>query len=450
MKYAVIGAGWAGCSAAVELARRGHQVALFEASRTLGGRARQVSVHGLMLDNGQHILLGAYKATLGLFDTLKLRQDRVLRRLPLQMCYPEGSGGMVFAAPRLPSPLHMLVALIRATGLTRADKLALARFSSAARWMDWQLHTDCTVAELLDRFDQTDNLNRLMWHPLCIAALNTPAHRASAIVFLNVLKDSLGSRRAASDMLIARTDLTRLLPEPAARFVEAHGGTVHPGCAVQSVTRSGDQWQLVLPATHPAGPALADQRYDGLVIATPAETAGHLLTPFNLASHIPRFEYEPITTCYLKYPPGTRLSRPFMALAEDPGRHAYGQFVFDRGQLDGHAGLFAVVISGSQQAIESGHAELATRCAQQLATDLKLPELTHPEWSQGITEKRATFACTPNLQRPTHALPLPRCALAGDYTQSRYPATLETAVQSGIMAADCVAGDHESINESRF
>ena len=442
MKYAVIGGGWAGCSAAVQLAQRGHQVDLFEASRMLGGRARQVSIHGLMLDNGQHILLGAYKAVLNLFDILHIQKDKALLRLPLQMCYPKGSGGIEFVAPKLPAPLHMLVALIRAKGLTRSDKIALARFSSAARWMDWQLHHDCSVAELLERFDQTDHLNRLMWYPLCIAALNTPAHRASANVFLSVLKDSLGSNRAASDMLIARTDLTSLLPIPASHFIETHGGKVHLGCAVQSIHLNENKWQLVLSGLMSTSSSAqfqqSDTSFDGIVIATPAETARQLLAPFDLAHHIPAFDYEPITTCYLKYPADTKLARPFMALAEQPDCAAWGQFVFDRGQLDGHAGLFAVVVSASRQAIEQGHAELAASCAKQLAVDLKFPALTNPEWSQVITEKRATFACTPNLHRPTNTLPLPRCAIAGDYTQSRYPATLETAVQSGVLAADCI------------
>ena len=106
----------------------------------------------------------------------------------------------------------MVVALLRASGLARADKLALARFSTTARWMGWQLHTDCSVAELLERFDQTERLIRLMWRPLCLAALNTPPERASAQVFLNVLRDSLGAGRRASDMLVPRTDLSSLVP----------------------------------------------------------------------------------------------------------------------------------------------------------------------------------------------------------------------------------------------
>lgn len=423
MKYAVIGAGWAGCSAAVELAQRGHQVHLFEAARTLGGRARQVTSHGLTIDNGQHILLGAYRSTLALLKTIGIDQNKALLRLPLQMVYPKQSDGMQFIAPKLPAPFHLIFALLTATGLSRADKMALARFSTTARWMGWHLNDDCTVAELLHRFDQTDNLTRLMWQPLCVAALNTPIQRASAQIFLNVLKDSLGARRAASDMLIPRVDLTQLLPQAAAQFIEANGGKVQLGCHVHALIRQGTQWQLDIQQ--------AQESYDGVVMATPPDMAKKLLAPLNLAEHIPDFCYEPITTCYLQYSRQIKLPRPFLALVEQPERGAWGQFVFERDQ----PGLLAVVVSASHLAIEQGHHDLAMNCAQQLAQQLHMPELAPPEQQLVITEKHATFSCTPNLTRPTNQLPISGIVLAGDYTESRYPATLETAVQSGALAA---------------
>lgn len=428
MKYAVIGAGWAGCSAAVELTKHGHQVHLFEASRTLGGRARQVCSHGLTIDNGQHILLGAYNATLELINTVGVNQQNAFLRLPLQLCYP---AGMEFIAPKLPAPLHILFALLNAKGLSRADKMAMARFSTTVRWMDWQLNQDCTVTELLKRFDQTDNLIRLMWQPLCVAALNTPIQRASAQVFLNVLKDSLGARRAASDMLIPRTNLTNLLPQAAATFIENNGGKVRLGCNAQSLIKKGAQWQIELQQSVPH----VQEYFDGIVIATQPSVASKLLAPHNLASHIPEFEYEPITTCYLKYSATTKLARPFFALMDRPEEAAWGQFVFDRSQTDQQNGLFAVVMSASHDAIEHGHDELALHCAKQLAQELNRPELAAPDLKLVITEKHATFSCTPSLKRPANQLPIAGLVLAGDYTESRYPATLESAVQSGVRAA---------------
>jgi squalene-associated FAD-dependent desaturase len=430
---AVVGAGWAGCTAAVELARRGHAVTLFEAARTLGGRARGVDVHGQVLDNGQHILLGAYSQTLAIMKRVGVDAGAALLRLPLQMRYPPGSGGMDFIAPRLPAPLHVGVALFRATGLHRADKLALARFSTSARWMGWTLHADCSVAELLQRFDQTDNLIRLMWRPLCLAALNTPLENASAQVFLAVLRDSLGARRAASDMLLPRRDMGTLFPVAAARFLEQHGGTVRLGAKVGSVAQ-GTGWTLN-----------GTESFDAVVLATPASQSARLLQGIDGAAptiaQLDAFTYEPIVTVYLQYGAALRLPLPMYALADDAALGRWGQFVFDRGQLDANqAGLLSVVVSAAQDATAQDQHALAQAVAAQLADALQLSALQHPAWTRVIAEKRATFACTPGLVRPPNDIGLPGLVLAGDYTAGDYPATLESAVRSGMAAARLAAG----------
>ncbi|WP_342118679.1 hydroxysqualene dehydroxylase HpnE [Pseudoduganella sp. OTU4001] len=449
-QFAVVGGGWAGFSAAVELARAGHQVTVYEAARTLGGRARRVEVNGMALDNGQHIMLGAYRESLRLMRLVGVDARTALLNLPLQMRYPPGGEGMDFVAPRLPAPFHVGLALLRARGLSREDKLALARFSTTARWMGWQLNTDCTVAELLERFDQTPRLVQLMWRPLCLAALNTAPERASAQVFLAVLRDSLGANRAASDMLLPRTDLSALFPDAAARWLEKNGHQIHLGAKVSALLPSPCPPKGLTPRGTRAGPswrveAAGVAEFDGVVIAGSATAAAALLEPHAataaLAAQLRAFEPEPITTCYLQYAPGTRLETPFYALIDDPASQRWGQFVFDRAQLDARQdGLLAVVISAAGAAAGLPQDELAAALAQQLAADLARPGLAQPIWSKVITEKRATFACTPALARPDNATPLDGLALAGDYTAGDYPATLEMAVRSGIQAARVLTG----------
>jgi squalene-associated FAD-dependent desaturase len=436
-RVAVVGGGWAGCAAAVALLDAGCGVTLFEAARTLGGRARAIETDGRLLDNGQHIMLGAYAATLKLMRRVGVDPRRAMLRLPLQMRYPSGDAGMDFVAPRLPAPLHVLVALLRARGLDRADKLALARFTTSARWMDWQLHNDCTVAELLERFDQTPRLVQLMWRPLCLAALNTPPERASAQVFLAVLRDSLGARRAASDMLLPRVLLDALFPDAARRHLESRGAAVRTGTRITSVTPDGGTWRL-----H-AGTDV--HSFDAVVLATAPWQAAALLRPLDGAAEtvarIDALAYEPIATIYLQYEAGLRLPLPFCALADAPDDGRWGQFVFDRGQLDpGQNGLLAVVVSGADPAGEIGHEALAAAVAAQLAAAFALPALATPLWSRTITEKRATFACSPGLDRPANATGLPGLVLAGDYTAGEYPATLEAAVRSGVAAAGVMTG----------
>ncbi|QAU34403.1 hydroxysqualene dehydroxylase HpnE [Janthinobacterium sp. 17J80-10] len=437
---AVIGAGWAGCAAAVEASARGHRVTLFERARTLGGRARAVELQGMLLDNGQHILLGAYTASLRLMQAVGMKASDAFLRLPLQMRYPKNAGGMDFIAPRLPAPLHLLAALLRAKGLARADKLALARFSSTARWMDWQLHQDCTVTELLERFDQTERLTQLMWRPLCIAALNTVPERASAQVFLNVLRDSLGARRAASDMLIPKVDLTALFPQHAAAYVERAGGSIAAGCTVLAIQAGSDPAHRAWTLHTNGDGAAALQHFDAVIVATDPGRAAELLAAIPGAPALPGFEHEPITTCYLQYDAHIRLAQPFLALIDDAARGHWGQFVFDRGQLAAdQSGLLAVVVSTSATAIESGQEALIAAVTHQLAQALQQPELLAPRWSKLISEKRATFSCTPALARPAAATGLGNLFLAGDYVASDYPATLESAVRSGVEAARLVA-----------
>jgi len=445
---AVIGAGWAGCAAAVELARAGYKVTLLEAARTLGGRARRVETDRKQLDNGQHILLGAYSETLRLMKLTGIDSSQALLTLPLQMRYPPDTGGMDFVAPALPlpAPLHLAAALLRAKGLTREDKLSLARFSTTARWMGWQLHADCSVGELLRRFDQTPRLIQLMWRPLCLAALNTPPERASAQVFLNVLRDSLGAKRRASDMLLPRADLSALFPEAAAGYVSAHGGTVRSGAKVDALRCiEGRLWQLDISGAAVGG--TWSTYFGGVVLATGASQAAALLHDIpdcdtsGLCRELTAFEPEAITTVYLQYDAAVRLKLPFYALLDDADSHQYGQFVFDRGQLDAHqAGLLAVVISASGQTAAQPQELLAEAVAVQLAVVFQRPELGRPAWFKVITEKRATYASTPGLRRPANASGLPGLALAGDYTAGDYPATLEAAVRSGVAAARLLQG----------
>ncbi|MCH8619086.1 hydroxysqualene dehydroxylase HpnE [Undibacterium sp. TS12] len=444
---AVIGAGWAGCAAACELAEQGAQVSLFETSRILGGRARGFAIQDRQLDNGQHILLGAYKDSLRLMRKVGVDTDRALLKLPLQMVYPEREDGMSFIAPGLPAPAHLLFALVRAKGLAFEDKLALARFSSTARWMGWQLHQDCSVTELLERFDQTPRLCRLMWNPLCIAALNTAPEKASAQVFLNVLRDSLGASRASSDMLIPRVDLSALFPEQAAAFIRQKGGQVLLAQTVNAIDQDAQgKWQLRLKQDTENTSITS---YDAVILATDFANANRLLGTLPASEPTSRsanqttvMQYEAITTCYLQYAEKLRLLRPMLALLDSPSEKKWGQYVFDRGQLrSDQAGLLAVVVSVSVQACELDQAELAADIARQLAQSLDMPELAQPLWFKCISEKRATFSCAPGLIRPENRTAYTGLYLAGDYTKGDYPATIEGAVRSGVAASIAVQSD---------
>ena len=434
-RIAVIGAGWAGCAAAMELTARGEQVTIFEAARTVGGRARAVPCNGLMIDNGQHILLGAYVESLRLMKEAGIDLSAALLRLPMQMRYPHQTG-ISFVAGALPAPLHVISGLLGASGLTCADRWAMMSFAAQAKKMHWTAAPGRTVAVLLHQLKQTDRLIQLMWRPLCLAALNTPPEQACAQVFLNVLKDSLGANRAASEMLLPRVDLSSLFPQKAIDYVLARGGAVIVGKRVESLIRRDSQWHLKTPANSDD-----TSSFDQVVVATDPRNAMQLLSPLAAGKLMSPMTYQPITTCYLQYSADCCLDAVFYALVDDPRRKRWGQFVFDRGLLNpNHKGLLAIVISASDAAAALAQDDLVNALCRQLAEVFSRSEFLQPIWARVISEKRATFSCVPGMQRPENNTSFKDLALAGDFTAGPYPATLEGAVRSGIAAAAILRG----------
>lgn len=345
---AIVGAGFAGLAAAVELASAGIRVSVLEAARTLGGRARRVDRHGDTLDNGQHILVGAYSETLRLMRRVGVDPAKVLRRQPLTLLYP---GHLSIRAPRLPAPLHLALALATAKGLSAAEKLGGLQFMNCLKAAKFELGCDISVAALLDDHRQTGTLRRLVWEPLCLATLNTPVESASAQVFLHVLRDTLGAGRAASDLLLPCVNLTALFPMAAAAFIETRGGAVLTASAVRHVAAAGGGFVL---------DAAPGQTFSHVVVAVAPHGCGALLQDLPqlepVRTMIAALRYEPIVTCYLACEPDVALPEPMIGMAGTTT-----QWLFDRGQLGGPAGLLAAVISAQGPHQTLSHGDLALR-----------------------------------------------------------------------------------------
>lgn len=399
MKVAVIGGGWAGIAAAVELTAGGAEATLFEAGRALGGRARAVEIDGRKLDNGQHILLGAYRETLALMRQVGADPEQLLDRRPLQVI---DNTGFHLALPNLPAPLNVAWGLLRASAVGLKEKLKTAWWMEGIKRRGFRLPRDLTVAEWLDAAGQTGALRRHLWEPLCLAALNTPADCASAQLFANVLRDSLGSsQRQDTDLLLPRVDVGQLLPEPATHWLHANGAKIRLGTRIGKIAEFDD------------GFGIDGETFAAVVIATAPQHAG-ALWPANAAV----FAYEPIATVYLQFGPQTKLPFP---LINRLGGH--GQWIVDRGD-----GLLACVLSGhgDWEALDNEMLVAA------LVNELALPEAT--PWHKVIRERRATFSSCPGIVRPDWKTGNPRLFLAGDYTWADYPGTLEGAVRSGRRA----------------
>jgi len=334
-------------------------------------------------------------------------------------------------APALPAPLHLAAGLLTAQGVSWSERFAAARFLHRMRRARYQLEHDITVSALLAAHEQGAQLTAHLWNPLCVAALNTPPEQASAQVFLNVLRDGLDAERAASNLILARGDLSSLFPEPAARYVQAHGGNVHTGTRVTAIDQIDNGFEICARDNA--------VRHTHIICAVAPHHAQAFLTGMTrlseCAERVARLRYQPIYTVYLKFAEAVTLPAPMLGLAG-----GLTQWVFDRGAISGERGLLAAIISA-----EGKHQALTLdQLAQQVCDELriKLNIRAALTWQRVIAEKRATFACTPGLQRPPQQTALKNFYLAGDYTAGDYPATLEAAVRSGITGAQHIIASH--------
>ena len=420
-EIAIIGGGYAGFACAVALARSERvRVTVFESGRVLGGRARVVARQDPPVDNGQHLLIGAYTQLLQMMRQVGV-SPKVLESLPLTIAYPDG---FELRAARLPAPLHLAVGLARARGLAWRDRVAAAKLIQGLRRRGWQVSPDRPVDRLLAELGQTATLCERLWEPLCVAALNTPATEASAQVFANVLRDSLAAGSASSELLIPRVDLSELFPVPATRWLGRRGHGVRTSDPIRGVRLEDDVFWL------DGGPTWAG--YNQLVVATAAYHAAPLLAPFpelaGVRASIEALEHQPITTVYLHYEKSPMTGAPMTGLTGGPA-----QWLFDRGRLGGPPVLLAADVSARSPFDDQPHEALELAVQRQL--EQAYGRLPPPVWIRTIAERRATFSCIPDLARPGNQTPLPGLWLAGDYTRGPYPATLEGAVRSGLAAA---------------
>jgi squalene-associated FAD-dependent desaturase len=440
-------------AAAVAAVQNGHAATVFEAARAVGGRAR--ALNGtfpdgtpVVLDNGQHIMIGAYTETLRLMQLVGVKPQTALLRTPLNLQFADGSG---LALPAWPAPLDALAGMLTAGGWGWADKWSLLRASAKWQLQGFNCPAHTTVTDLCATLTPTV-INTLI-DPLCVSALNTPAQRASGQVFLTVLRDSLLGGQGSSNLLLPMTDLARLFPQAAAQWLASRGAEVRLGARVESLR--------VLPAKDSSNSGVANiingsphwqvngEPFDAVIWATSSSNAAAALVEYaqaapesiatalsGWAATAQALQFEAIATVYA-WAPGARLRQPMLSLHSNAATAATAttpatpaapaQFVFDRGQLGGPAGLLAFVVSASNDDRDTLQAQVLAQAQAQLGLTLQPV--------QTVVEKRATFACTPALVRPPMHI-APGLLACGDYIVGPYPATLEGAVRNGWAAGN--------------
>jgi len=428
-RTAVWGAGFAGMAAALHAGLQGHVPELFEAKSYAGGRAHSFTdaKSGTVLDNGQHIFMGCYPACLELFSLLGV-EDRldIQQAIDVPFISP-ARGRTALRASRLPAPFHLLTALWSYEELSVADRLAILGFGLRLR-LGEAARPGESAAGWLARLGQTPGATRALWEPLCIAALNEPIASADASLFETVLRRSLFGPRSASAIYVCRTGLSDLLLPELRLFLESIGGGLHLGEALQSVELKDGR---IASATTSKGRTLGHPLH---ICALPWSAVRTLL-PADAApaSGAAAIASAPIIALHL-FTDRKLIDVPFAGFLDSPLH-----WIFDRSHQCTQPGqyLYSIVISAAYDLARLPTPEFLEKVWSELRR--LLPEAREAAMTHHVLykSKDATFAARPETaaHRPGPRTTWPNLVLAGDWTDTGLPGTLEGAAWSGRRAA---------------
>ena len=435
----VIGAGFAGLSAAVRMTRDGARVLVLEARARLGGRATAFPdrVTGEIVDNGQHVLLGCYTETFEFLREMNvLDHVRVQPQLAVTMIDRAGARSRL-VCPELPAPLHLLGGVMEWDALGWRDKLAALRMATPLAIARRQLKGGRDIAaspgETVDawliRNGQTARTREMLWHPLALAALNQHPEVAAAPPFARVLAEMFGSDPRAAALALPTVPLDLMYAEPARAYIEGRGGAVLTGVPARVVVERG-----AVEAVYAAG----EPRTAGIVVsAVPWFALSELFegSPPELSQILARaaaMASSPILTVNLWFDRPVIGEDPFLGL---PGRAM--QWVFDkRAVFGGRASHLSVVSSGASPLVSQTNDQLIALAHQELLEALPASRPARLLRATVVREPRATFSLAPGQpRRPETKTPVRGLFLAGDWVETGLPATIESAVRSGHKAA---------------
>jgi len=429
----VVGAGCAGLAAATRLAEQGAQVLVFEARPTVGGRATAFTdpATGERVDNGQHVLLGCYRDTFTFLDRIGARDRVQLQdRLGVDMIDDEGRASRL-SCPSIAPPFNLLAGLMTWSALTWRDKLAAVRLGRR-----FTARHDETVRQWLVRRHQTPRLIEMLWQPLGIAALNQSIDVAAAAPFARVLTEMLGGDPHDASIAVPLTPLDQMYALPACDYIARHGGEVRTNspatiaCGGASSQRGADL----------SGPRVTvrDETYTArhVICAVPWFALPDVLVEPPTALHpvidaARRTAASPIVTV------NVWLDRVVteQALVGLPGRTM--QWVFDKRRVFGEqASHLSLVSSGAEKVVAKGNDELIDLALREIKEAIPAARAAVLRRAVVVREKHATFSLAPGQPpRPTTRTAVAGLLLAGDWIDTGLPATIESAVRSGHMAA---------------
>ena len=433
-KVVVLGAGYAGLAAATELILRGHDVTLIEGRALLGGRAHSFvdAKSGLVLDNGQHILMGCYHETLALLRQLGV-MDRLYSPPRLEVPFVSEKGRSLMAATA-PDPLHLLSALFGYGELSSSDKFAAIALALRLR-LGQKPRANETVEAWMRRWKQTPNLIRALWEPLCIAALNEPVATASAQLFATVIRRSFLAGAADSAILLSRVGLSELFAPEVRRLLEMCRGVLRLQTPVTGLTFAGTRLQEIKLGD---GSTLQPE---AVISALPWHVLRGLLpAESKLARACAQIQDAPIVSLHL-WLDRPILREPFVGLLDSPVHWVFSRDHIHGANPAGQEGhIITAVVSGARDLVDKTGPELEELALRELARFLPEAQGVKVLHRMVYKARSATFAATPQTEplRPGPTTEWSNLWLAGDWTDTGYPATIEGAILSGHRAAAAV------------
>jgi zeta-carotene desaturase len=437
----IIGGGFAGLAAGVALAEKGRGVRLLEQKPYLGGRARSFldPATGSVVDNGQHIIMGCYHSTLHFLSTIGTL-DRIRFQPHLTVRFLDRNGQLtVLQCPGLPSPWHVLLGVLCSGSFSFKQKLEVLRLGRSlqrARARDLGLEK-LSVREWLTRHGQSESLQRNFWDLLCIAALNEDPSRANAGLFERVLQLALFSSPADSRIGIARVGLSDVYVDAATAYIRARGGRVECSRSVASLLVSEGKCRGVRLSSG------EEIEAESVLSAVPS---------FQLAGLLPGelLRFEPFFAPVISLRPAPIISinlwfdRPITELDFVGLRGTTIQWLFNKGKIPGSGENYvSLVLSGAHRHIGRGKEELLATALRELGDLFPQAQKAQLHHALVIKERFATFSSTWEAEqmRPTARTPVRSLYLAGDWTATGLPATIESAVQSGYTAVAAMLDD---------
>lgn len=437
-KVLVIGGGFAGLSAGVFLAEKGFSVTLIEYRKILGGRSYSVEdgPTGGLIDNGQHVLLGSFQETRRFLKTIGA--DHLVRfqnRMHLVMLHP-GQKRINLSASFLPAPFHLAGSLFLNSEIPGKDRFRLLK-SSLSITFKKNLPVTWTVKQWLDQMDQPETLRHHWWNPLTTSMLNEQPHKASADLFLKTLKNTFWQRNHHSSFGFIQTSLGDLYTEQARKFIQEKGGVVFLDTPVSRVLVSDDRVDGVVlrnGGVMTADAYISTVPYHVIRRLLPQELTGQG-KPFG---YLPSLRHSPIISTHLWF------DRPVMeeelvCLVNSPIHQVVNK---SRSWTEGekNAGALACHTWAARNLIQRPKDVLVKMALRELARFFPMIEKAKLVHARLIKDRQATLSCTPEAEclRPDQKTPVQNFYLAGDWTKTGLPATIESAVLSGRRCADLI------------